>query len=80
MLGGGRGGLVDHLPLGWVEQLAAEVLEQPGGGRSVGQPGPAAAGQGQDRPDQSEAGPLAGEPADDLARGGSPRRSASAVW
>jgi hypothetical protein len=66
MLGGGRDGLVDHLPLGWVEQLVAEVLEQPGGGWGVGQTAPALARAVQDRPDQREAGPLAREPADHL--------------
>ncbi len=35
MLCGGRDRLVDHLPVRWAEQLVAEVLEQPGGGRAA---------------------------------------------
>jgi hypothetical protein len=66
MLGGGGDGLVDHLPLRWAEQLVTEVLKQPGGGRGVGQATPALAGAVQYRPDQLQAGALAGEPADHL--------------
>jgi hypothetical protein len=67
MLGGGGDGLVDYLLWhGRVEELAAEVLEQaqPFGGH--GEAGPAAAGPVQHRPDQRQAGGLAGQPADHL--------------
>ena len=65
-MGGGRDGLADHLPLGWAEQIVAEVLEQPAGGWGVGQPAPALARPVQDCPDRGEAGAFTRKAADDL--------------
>src|SRR5215211_6867391 len=64
---GGRDSLVDHpFGSGRVQELAAEVLEQPQRLWGHGEPTPPAAGAVRDRPDQAQAGRLAGEPADDL--------------
>jgi hypothetical protein len=49
-----------------VEELAAQVLEQPQPLGGHGQATPAVAGPVQHRPDQRQAGTLAGEPADHL--------------
>ena len=65
------GGLVDLLGVsadrcGWVEQLPAQILEQPGSGGGDGEAAPAAGGSVEHGPDQGHAAGLAGEPADDL--------------
>jgi hypothetical protein len=53
LLGGGRDGLADHLPLEWGEQLVASSWSSSlVGGWGVGQPVPALARPVQDRPDQ----------------------------
>src|SRR2546430_17494690 len=51
---------------GWIEELAAKVLQEPGSGRGDGEAPPAAGGTVQDGPDQTGAAGLAGEPADDF--------------
>jgi hypothetical protein len=51
---------------GWVEELAAEVLELAGAVAGGGQAAPAAGGAVQDGPDEVEAAGFAGEPADDF--------------
>jgi hypothetical protein len=60
---GGRDSLVDHpFGSGRVQEVAAEVLEQPQRLWGHGEPAPPAAGAVQDRPDQAQAGRLAGAP------------------
>src|SRR5207247_9251509 len=49
-----------------VEQLPAELCEQADGGNGLLHARPAAAGPGEHRPHQRQAGPFAGEEADDL--------------
>jgi len=67
MLRGSGDGLVDHLLWhGRVEELVAQVLQQAQRSRGHGESAPAAAGSVKHRPDQRQAGALAGEPADDL--------------
>src|SRR5215217_8083672 len=67
MLRGSGDGLVDHLFVGrWVQELAAQVLQQAQRSGGHGEAAPAAAGPVQHRPHQRQARALAGEPADDL--------------
>src|SRR5215203_5523487 len=67
MLRGSGDGLVDHLLVGrWVQELAAQVLQQAQRPRGQREAAPAAASAVQDRPDQRQAGALAGQPTDDL--------------
>src|SRR3954462_10812376 len=67
-VGGGLRDLVGVSPdrCGWIEELTAKVVQQPGSGSGDGEAAPAAGGSVQDRPDQAGAAGLAGEPADDL--------------
>jgi hypothetical protein len=51
---------------GWVEQGAAQVLQEPQPFGGHGEPAPAAGGAVQDGPHEGEAAGLAGQPADDL--------------
>jgi hypothetical protein len=58
LLGGGRDGLADHLPLEWGEQLVAEFLEQqPGGwlGCRSARASPCSPGSGPPRPGEAGA-------------------------
>ncbi len=71
MLGRVRGRLVDvtgvSADLGRrVEDLAAQVLQQPGSGGGDGEAAPAAGGPVENRPHETDAAGLAGQPADDL--------------
>jgi hypothetical protein len=67
MLRGSGDGLVDHLLWhGRVEELVAQVLQQAQRSRGHAESAPATAGSVKHRPDQRQAGALAGEPADDL--------------
>jgi hypothetical protein len=51
---------------GWVEQRAAQILQEPEAGCGHGQPAPVGRGPVEDGPDQGEAAGLAGESADDV--------------
>ena len=66
MLRGSGDGLVDHLLGGWVQELAAQVLQQAQRPRGHREAAPAAAGAVKHRPHQRQARTLAGEPADHL--------------
>jgi hypothetical protein len=81
MLGGGRHGLVDHLPLGWFEQFAAEILERPRASR-VRSNRASRAGAAQHRPHQRKARPLTrSRPITLVRRRVSPKvRSSRLVW
>jgi hypothetical protein len=67
MLRGSGDGLVDRLLVGrWVQELAAQVLQQAQRSGVMVSPRQPAAGPVKHGPDQRQAGALAGKPADDL--------------
>ena len=61
------GGVAGSADRGWrVEELTAQVVQQPQPGVGGVHAAPSSAGAVQDGPDEVEAAGLAGEPADDL--------------